>query len=72
MSSCLYYITTVNYGQFNSYIDVIDPDLEVNVLKMLTKWYITRFYKHLENKINHYFFYILFLHVILYYKVHSV
>ena len=26
------------------------------------------FYKHLENKINHCFFYILFMHVMLYYK----
>ena len=43
MSSCLYYITTVDEGQFNSYIDVIYPDLDVNVLMMLTKWYITRF-----------------------------
>ena len=43
MSSCLYYITTVDYGQFNSYIDVIYPDLDVNVLMMLTTWYITRF-----------------------------
>jgi hypothetical protein len=32
MSSCLLYITTVDYGQFNSYIDVIYPDLDVNVL----------------------------------------
>jgi hypothetical protein len=30
-------------GQFNSYIDVIYPDLDVNVLMMLTKWYITGF-----------------------------
>jgi hypothetical protein len=30
-------------GQFNSYIDVIYPDLDVNVLMMLTKWYTTRF-----------------------------
>ena len=43
MSSCLYYITTVDYGHFNSYIDVIYPDRDVNVLVMLTKWYITRF-----------------------------
>jgi hypothetical protein len=42
MSSCLYYITNVDTGQFNSYIDVIYPDLDVNVLMMLTKWYITR------------------------------
>jgi hypothetical protein len=34
MSSCLYYITTVDYGQFNSYIGVIYPDLDVNVLMM--------------------------------------
>jgi hypothetical protein len=27
----------------NSYIDVIYPDLDVNVLMMLAKWYITRF-----------------------------
>ena len=33
------------------------PDLDVNVLMMLTKWYITPFYKHLENKINHFFVY---------------
>ena len=36
-------ITTVDCGQFNSYIDVIYPDLDVNVLMMLTKWYITGF-----------------------------
>jgi hypothetical protein len=44
MSSCLHYITTTDEGQFNSYIDVIYHDLDVNVLMMLTKWYITRFY----------------------------
>ena len=32
MSSCLLYITTVDYGQFNSYIDVIYPDLDGNAL----------------------------------------
>ena len=72
MSSCLYYITTVDLGRFNSYIDVIYPDLDVNVLMMLTNGILHTFYKHLENKINHCFFYILFLPVILYYKVHSV
>jgi len=43
MSSCLYYIITVDKGKFNSNIDVIYPDLDVNVLMMLTQWYITRF-----------------------------
>ena len=43
MSSCLYYITTMDWGQFNSYIDVMYPDLDFNVLMMLTKWYILRF-----------------------------
>jgi len=32
MSSCLYCITTLDYDQFNSYIDVIYPDLDVNAL----------------------------------------
>jgi hypothetical protein len=43
MSSCLHYITTVDYCQFNSYIDVIYTDPDVNVLMMLIKWYITRY-----------------------------
>jgi hypothetical protein len=68
MSSCLYYITTVDYGHFNSYIDVIYPDRDVNILVMLTKWYITRFLL----AINQCFFYILFLHLMLYCKAHSV
>jgi len=33
----------VDKGQFNSYIDVIYPELDLNVLMMLSKLYITRF-----------------------------
>ena len=43
MSSCLYYITTADQGEFNSYIDVMYPGLDVNVLMVLTKWYIKRY-----------------------------
>jgi hypothetical protein len=38
-----YYPKTNTDNVNNSYIDVIYPDLDVDVLMMLTKWYITGF-----------------------------
>jgi hypothetical protein len=40
--------------------------------KEKTKGKQTAIYKHLQNRIGQCFFYILFLHLMLYFKAHSV